>query len=155
MPTFTNIQWTQTAATTASTSTSTATTNANIVFSTNAYAYGKLISNPNPQPDPQRPPREFNKYLNSSDLLEEFIKWLGTQGVKQREVMTIPLEIYIKWLVIRTCEEDNEPPTIEMPALSIYKQRRCLGCGQFMIESPIQIHEHCTNVYFSRLAIAQ
>jgi len=101
------------------------------------------------------PPREFNKYISASDLLEEFIRWLGEQGLRQGEVSKLPLEYFIKWLVIRACEEDQEEPNVELPALPAPKAfHRCVGCGRFMpIAITLALHAWCSASYFSRQAV--
>lgn len=98
------------------------------------------------------PPREFNKYISASDLLEEFIRWLGEQGLRQKEVSELQLEYFIKWLVIRACEEDQEEPNVELPALPGPKAfHRCVGCGQFMpLAITLALHAWCSASYFSR-----
>lgn len=95
-------------------------------------------------------PRNFNKFINASDLLEEFIKWVGAEGVRQGEVMTLPVEFFIKWLVIRACEEDDEEPNVELPALPAPKiTPKCLGCGKFMVMiGPVPLHTPCGVLYF-------
>lgn len=52
--------------------------------------------------------REFNKYVSSSDVLEAFIKDVGKLGVKQSEVFSLPIELFINWLIIRAAEKDGE-----------------------------------------------
>lgn len=80
-----------------------------------------------------QPPREFNRYINASDLMEEFIGYLNTVGVRQGEVMDLPVELFIKWLIIRACEEDQEEPNVslELPARRT-PQPRCAGCQRFL-----------------------
>ncbi len=55
--------------------------------------------------------RAFNRYVNASDLLEEFMKYVATvvPDIKSRGVLGIPLELLIKWVVIRAAEADKEP----------------------------------------------
>jgi len=99
-----------------------------------------------------KPPSGFNKYVNASDLLEEFIKFLGDEGVRRAEIMGMPVELFIKWLIIRACEEDEEEPnvTLELPAPA--KQPRCLGCQRFMKRGTVvPLHgETCSGLYFRR-----
>jgi hypothetical protein len=83
------------------------------------------------QDDPVQP-REFNKYVNASDLLEEFIRYLGTQGVRQREIRDMPIDLFIKWLVIRACEEEQEEPGVVLALPEPRKQPRCIQCSRFM-----------------------
>ena len=92
-------------------------------------------------------PTGFNRYLNGSDLLEEFIKFLGEEKVRQGEALQLPIELFIKWLVVRACEQDGEeaPITVEIPH---HKQPRCIQCKRFMRASPVQLHERCAPRYF-------
>jgi len=105
------------------------------------------------QPARRPPPQEFNRYINASDLLKEFIAFLGTQGVRQHQVLKMPLDFFIKWIIIRACEEDQVEPNVELPALPPPAPRKqCLGCGQFMkAESLIPLHgEMCASRHFAR-----
>lgn len=83
------------------------------------------------------PIREFNKYLNASDLLEEFIQYCNTQKIKQSEFMDLPIELFIMWLVVRTAEQDGEDPG-DMPLQLEDKNKamrtmpHCLYCGRFI-----------------------
>ncbi len=83
--------------------------------------------------------RDFNKYLNGSDLLEEFIKYLGSLDLNKTEVMQIPIESFIMWLIIRAAEEDQEePPEREILMLesrvkkSAPARAHCRCCGRFV-----------------------
>ncbi len=113
-------------------------TNNGITLTTNPQA---SITNQQP---PVGAPREFNKYVNASDLLEEFIRWLGTQKVKQHEVLALPLELFVKWLVINASEADGEEPEVVMPPL----RGRCRQCGQFMRRTEVPLHPACAVRYF-------
>ncbi len=82
--------------------------------------------------------REFNRYLNASDLLEEFIKFVAGIGhISKREFFNLPVELFIQWLVIRAAEADGEEPdyTPVVKALPNLKKRhstRCKCCGKFI-----------------------
>lgn len=97
-------------------------------------------------------PREFNRYINASDLLEEFIGFLGEHDVRQSEVMSMPLELFIKWLIIRACEEDQEEPNVTLQLPAPKQKTRCLGCGKFMKKDvKLLMHgEQCAQYYFRR-----
>lgn len=58
---------------------------------------------------PPRAALEFNRYLNASDLLEEFIRYCGTERVTKQELMKLPMELFIKWLIVSAAEADQEP----------------------------------------------
>ena len=102
------------------------------------------------------PPREFNRYINASDLLEEFIAWVGSQGIRQSEFADLPVDLFIKWLVIRACEEDQEEPNVVLELPSPAKQPRCLGCQQFMPRTAeIPLHgPKCAEMHFNRQLVA-
>lgn len=87
-----------------------------------------------PPPTPSTPdPRILNKYLNAADLLEEFIKDLAPLGVRQGEVLEIPIELFINWLVVRAAEEDGHDAPDDIPALPSAKPSpRCKCCGRFI-----------------------
>lgn len=89
---------------------------------------------PYPQPTPD--PRVLNRYLNASDLLEEFIRDLKPLGVKQDEVLNVPIELFINWLVIRSAEEDGIEDH-DAPALPdlIERNDRCKSCGRYVTNS--------------------
>ena len=97
-------------------------------------------------------PLEFNKYINGSDLLEEFIAFLDTQKVKQHEVMGLPVELFIKWLIIRACEQDGEEPNVTLTLPTRQHAVHCLGCGKFMTPKlrPQLHNERCAGYYFRR-----
>lgn len=98
------------------------------------------------------PPLEFNKYINASDLMEEFIKWVGSEGVRRREVMTLSIDLFIKWLIIRACEEDQEEPNVTLQLPAPKPQPRCLGCGRWIkAEEVVHLHDaRCANYYYAR-----
>lgn len=101
---------------------------------------------------PAGPPPEFNRFVNASDLLEEFIAWLGGQGVRQGEVLTLPLDLFVKWLIIRACEQDKVEPGVVLALPAAPPQPRCLGCQRFMRRDVhVPIHdERCSRRYFAR-----
>lgn len=77
-------------------------------------------------------PPAFNKYVNASDMLEEFIRYAGGLGLKTRDIKELPIDLFIKWLVIRACEEDHEEPTIKLSLPTSKQQPRCIRCKRFM-----------------------
>jgi hypothetical protein len=62
-----------------------------------------------PQPAVQYrpPPLGFNAYLNGSDLVEQFIKWCGEQGVRRGEFARLPIELFVRWLIIEATKADG------------------------------------------------
>ena len=82
--------------------------------------------------------REFNPYLNASDLLAKFIGYLGTLGVRRREVKDLPLNLFVNWLILEAAEMDGDPipedvkPLPENRLLKGYVQPRCNHCQRFI-----------------------
>jgi hypothetical protein len=107
---------------------------------------------PAPQPVTTPPPLGFNRYVNASDLLEEFIAFLGAEGVRKGEVMGLPVELFIKWLVIRACEQDREEPGVVLNLPAPKLQPRCLGCGRWMARAAtLLLHgPQCASWHFAR-----
>lgn len=83
---------------------------------------------------------DFNPFLNASDLMEEYIKELVPHGVRQDQVLKIPIESFIYWLVHKAAEKDNDPTPKDIPRLpsivgisgGIHRLDRCGGCGRFI-----------------------
>lgn len=84
--------------------------------------------------------REFNRYLNASDLLEEFIRDAGKLGVKQHQVVSGLFGAFLHWLIIRAAEADGDPipeeilPLEQQPNLLPAPPTipRCRRCGRFI-----------------------
>jgi hypothetical protein len=83
--------------------------------------------------------REFNKYINASDLLEEFILFLGSEfDVRQNQIMNVPIQIFIEWLIVQAAMKDGDNYSDDMKKLDagvIYEKnwyRRCRNCGRFI-----------------------
>jgi len=84
--------------------------------------------------------REFNRFIKASDLLEEFIIFMGQKfNVWQGEILQIPIELFINWLIIRTCQEDGDDipqDVLKIEDHSYVKKTkiipRCRYCGRFI-----------------------
>jgi len=62
--------------------------------------------------------REFNRYLNASDLLEAFIDDVGKlDGVDQTQVLRLPIEAFINWLILQAATKDGDP-TDHLPSVA-------------------------------------
>ena len=89
--------------------------------------------------------REFNRYINSSDLLQDFIRFLGNHGVRQSEVLNVPIELFVNWLILQSAEADGEDapdnitPVERHPKLVDCKRKsilgKCLRCGRFISQN--------------------
>lgn len=96
-------------------------------------------------------PHGFNKYVNGSDLMEEFIRYLGTEGVRKGEMMELPVELFIKWLIIRACEEDKEETDVVLKLPAPKQQPRCLSCRRWMRQAQVLLcGPPCATRYFAR-----
>ena len=62
--------------------------------------------------------RDFNSYVNASDKLESFIRFCGDVGVKQSEMLSIPIKHFIAWLIVESALADGEEPQTALPDLS-------------------------------------
>lgn len=68
--------------------------------------------------------RDFNKFLNASDLLEEFIRYVGALGLSKDEFMNLPIDLFIAFLIVRAAETDGEePPKAEIIMLEDARKR--------------------------------
>jgi hypothetical protein len=79
--------------------------------------------------------REFNKYLNCSDLIADFVQFCGQQGVNQQEMLDMPVSLLIAWLVIEAAKADDmpEPTDIKLlPYIKTINTARCRNCGRFL-----------------------
>lgn len=103
--------------------------------------------------------REFNPFLNASDKLEEFIRFCGTVGVRQSEVLRLPMELFVSWLIIEAARADKEPEP-ELPLIPKLKSRarpQCTGCGRFLSRAKQEKRLEfcapaCFEVHFDRVA---
>jgi len=77
--------------------------------------------------------RDFNSFINASDKLESFIKFCGELGVRQGEMLDIPVRHFIAWLVVEAARADGEETAEITPLLELsrYVKPRC-SCGRFI-----------------------
>jgi hypothetical protein len=77
--------------------------------------------------------RDFNPFINASDKLEAFIKFCGRYGVRQKEMLDIPIKLFIGWLIMEAALADNEPAPHEALFNDLKKRLkpRC-RCGRFI-----------------------
>jgi hypothetical protein len=66
--------------------------------------------------------REFNPFVNASDLLAEFVRDLGTIGLPNDAIMRAPIDLFIHWLVVRAAEQDGDRVA----------ENHCRRCGRFV-----------------------
>lgn len=91
------------------------------------------------------PLREFNRYINASDLLEEFVDFVASVGgINKDGFLNLPIELFIRWLIIRAAEADGDdapedekalkahPALLPAPAVMAISYRNCKCCGRFV-----------------------
>lgn len=82
--------------------------------------------------------REFSPHLNASDLLAQFVKYVGSLGVRQTEVLGLPIELFINWLIIEAAERDGDPVGEDVVRVEEHREikrlrkPKCLACGKFI-----------------------
>lgn len=82
--------------------------------------------------------REFNPYINASDLIAKFIRYVGTLRVRPDQVAHLPLGLFVNWLVVEAAEMDAVPVPAEVvpvPKNRLLKATvspRCLWDGKFV-----------------------
>lgn len=97
--------------------------------------------------------RDFNSFINASDKVEAFIRFCGEQGVRQGEMLDLPIHLFIKWLIIEAARADNEPEP-DVPLLTDLRKAalpRCRCCGRFI--SPKKTQKgmfFCSGVCYDR-----
>lgn len=103
--------------------------------------------------------REFNRYINASDLLAQFIKDLGMAGATQKQVLQVPLELFINWLVIRAAEQDEEQVPADVPKLADLPKLalpRCRQCGRFLSRTHMEVNfSFCNGMHADRFMAAR
>lgn len=84
--------------------------------------------------------RDFNRFINASDRIEEFIRFCGEQGVRSDEMLNLPVHLFIGWLVLEAAKQDKEPvPDIKLlPDLRARVYPHCPGCGRFVSRRLVQ-----------------
>lgn len=84
--------------------------------------------------------RDFNPFMNASDKLEAFIDYCGQQGVKKDEMLQLPIQLFIIWLVIEAAKADKEPePDVKLlPAIAKHVTPHCGACGRFIARQKVR-----------------
>lgn len=76
--------------------------------------------------------RDFNPFINASDKLEAFIQFCGALGVKQSEMLNIPIKLFIGWLIIEAARADGDEADVELlDGIYDHVRPRCT-CGRFI-----------------------
>lgn len=78
--------------------------------------------------------RNFNPYINASDLLARFVGQVKELGVNSKqEVLNLPIKLFISWLVIEAAEQDGDevPENVQKEFRQIHKPQ-CQLCGRYI-----------------------
>lgn len=82
--------------------------------------------------------REFSPHLNASDLVAQFLGYAGKLGVLRDDVLKLPIDLFISWLIIEAAERDDDPLPSDMvriehaPQIKELVKPKCLSCGRFI-----------------------
>ena len=82
--------------------------------------------------------REFSPHINASEMLAQFVEYVATLGIDRSDVLGLPIELFINWLVISAAERDKDPvpaevrPVQEHPAIRDQLKPTCLLCKRFI-----------------------
>jgi len=82
--------------------------------------------------------RDFNPFMNASDLLEAYITELVPLGVRQDQVLHLEIERFIFWLIHKAAEHDHDPTPTSIPKLpprTVLIRNRCAACGRFILRA--------------------
>jgi len=71
--------------------------------------------------------RAFNRFINASEMLEGFIKDMAPIGIRQDQILKVPVEAFINWLIFKAAESDGDV----LP--SSHYNHRCIYCKQFLL----------------------
>lgn len=96
--------------------------------------------------------REFNKFLNASDMIEEFIRFCGEHGARQGDVLSIPIKLFVGWLIIKAAEQDGEDIREPIPLkVADLRYPRCKSCGHFLPRKRVALRlEFCAEACIDR-----
>lgn len=75
--------------------------------------------------------RQFNRYLNAGDLLQDFIADLGKAGARQSEILSVPIELFINWIILKAAEQDQDKPAEML-------RPRCRWCGRYIARARLR-----------------
>ena len=94
------------------------------------------------------PTRGFNKYLNASDLLEDFVRYCASERLSRKDFAELPLSLFIYWLIAKAAEADGDSTDDIVPLLETsvkqqrYQPHRCQCCGKSLSKRFLENHVH-------------
>ena len=64
--------------------------------------------------------REFNEYVNVSDILDQFMQYAARLKLTREQFLAIPIQTFLMWLIIEAAKKDGEtPPDQEVKQLEL------------------------------------
>lgn len=66
------------------------------------------------------PAREFNPFVNASDLVADFIKDIGQLGVPHNKALGVPVELFVNWLIHKAARQDGDEVPEDVPRLEAH-----------------------------------
>jgi hypothetical protein len=99
--------------------------------------------------------REFNRFVNASDVLEGFIRFCGAEAaVRKEEMLELPIRLFIGWLILEAAKADKEPEPEDIKLLPDLRRAvvpRCQCCGRFLKRAmKARKIEYCSTACFQR-----
>lgn len=82
--------------------------------------------------------REFNKFVNASDTLEQFVRYAKTLNISQDEFMALPIELFLKWLVLEAAKADGEDTDQWVTELNAHAEKIALSKLQQQLDNIAQ-----------------
>lgn len=103
--------------------------------------------------------REFNRFVNASDVLEGFIRFCGAEAqVHKEDMLELPIRLFIGWLILEAAKADKEPAPDDiklLPDLRRAVEPRCRSCGRFLRRAlKLRRLEFCGTTCFEKQLIA-
>lgn len=104
------------------------------VINSISIASNQLAHNPPYNPSQSAAPRRVNRFLATSDMLEEFLREMSAEGIGRASMLDLPIELFVSWLVVKAAEADQEtvPENVTDPRRRIHalpKRHLCRGCN--------------------------
>lgn len=103
------------------------------------------------------PTRNFNKYLNASDLLEDFVQYCAEEKMSRKDFSEIPISLFIYWLIVKAAEADGDDTSDVLPLLTTTvnntknHRHRCRCCGKFLSKRHLENQIHfCSTDHMQR-----
>lgn len=71
--------------------------------------------------------REFNRFVNGSDLVADFLETLAKMGTTQEQAAKAPLEMFIRWLIFKAAEQDHDEAPTDVAPITASEVQQLVG----------------------------